>query len=134
MEKTLMIIKPDAVKARHIGHIISRVEAEHFEITGLRKLHLTRGQAEEFYAVHRERPFFEGLMNYITSGPVVVGRLECEGAVERWRKVIGATDPKKAAPGTLRALYGTDIEHNAVHGSDSVENGILETRFFFPEG
>jgi len=128
-----MIVKPDAVKARHIGHIISRVEAEHFEITGLRCLHLTREQAEEFYAIHRERPFFEGLIRYITSGPVVVGRLECEGAVEHWRKVIGATDPKKSAPGTLRALYGTDVERNAVHGSDSVENGIVETRFFFAE-
>ncbi len=128
-----MIIKPDAVKARHIGHIISRVEAEHLEITGLCCLHLTREQAEEFYAIHRERPFFEGLIRYITSGPVVVGRLECEGAVEHWRKVIGATDPKKSAPGTLRALYGIDIERNAVHGSDSVENGIVESRFFFPE-
>jgi nucleoside-diphosphate kinase len=133
MERTLMIIKPDAVRARHIGHMLSRAEEERFNITGLRYLHLTREQAEAFYAVHRERPFFDGLIRYITSGPVVVGRLEREDAVEHWRRVIGATDPKKAAPGTLRALYGTDIEQNAVHGSDSAENGVVETRFFFPE-
>lgn len=133
MEKTLLIIKPDAIRARHIGHILSRVEAEHFNITGLRYLHLTREQAEEFYAVHRERSFFDSLIRYITSGPVIVGRIEREDAVEHWRRVIGTTDPKRAAPGTLRALYGTDIEQNAVHGSDSVETGLVETRFFFPE-
>ena len=128
-----MIIKPDAVETGHIGHILSRAEAEEFHITGLRYLHLSREQAEEFYAVHRERPFFDSLIRYITSGPVVVGRLEREDAIEQWRNVIGATDPKKAAPRTVRALYGTNIEHNAVHGSDSVENGVIETRFFFPE-
>lgn len=127
-----MIIKPDAVQAGHIGHIISRAEAERFILTGLRFLRLTSEQAEEFYAVHRERPFFESLIRYITSGPVVVGRLERENAVEHWRNVIGSTDPKKAAPGTIRALYGFNIERNAVHGSDSMENGIVETRFFFP--
>ena len=128
-----MIIKPDAVRARHIGHMLSRAEEEQYNITGLRFLHLTREQAEAFYAIHRARPFFDGLIRYITSGPVGVGRLEREDAVEHWRRVIGATDPKKAAPGTLRALYGTDIEQNAVHGSDSAENGVVETRFFFPE-
>ncbi len=128
-----MIIKPDAVQAGHIGHIISRIEAEGFKIAGLRLLQLTPEQAQEFYAVHRERSFFDNLIGYITSGPVVVGRLEREDAVEHWRNVIGATDPRKAAPGTLRALYGTDIEANAVHGSDSVDNGRIETRFFFPE-
>jgi nucleoside-diphosphate kinase len=133
MEKTLMIIKPDAVQAGHIGHIISRAEMEGFKLTGLRLLRLTSEQAQEFYAIHRERSFFENLIRYITSGLVVVGRLERENAVEHWRNVIGATDPRKAAPGTLRALYGTDIETNAVHGSDSVENGVIETRFFFPE-
>ncbi|MBM3324714.1 MAG: nucleoside-diphosphate kinase, partial [Calditrichaeota bacterium] len=117
----------------HIGHIISRAEAERFALTGLRFLQLTTEQAEEFYAVHRERPFFGGLIRYITSGPVVVGRLERENAVEHWRSVIGSTDPKKAAPGTIRALYGINVERNTVHGSDSVDNGIVETRFFFPE-
>jgi nucleoside-diphosphate kinase len=133
MEKTLMIIKPDSVRNGHIGHILTRVEGESFHITGLRYLHLSRQQAEEFYAIHRERPFFDSLVKYMTSGPVVVGRLEREDAVEHWRKVIGTTDPTKAPPGTIRALYGTSIETNAVHGSDSVENGIIETRFFFEE-
>jgi len=126
-----MIIKPDAVATRHIGEIISRVENEGFRITGLRFLHLKQSQAEEFYAIHRERPFFKDLVRYMTSGPVVVGRLEREEAVEHWRKVIGATDPLKTLPGTIRNLYGTNIEANAVHGSDSPENGERETRFFF---
>ncbi len=126
-----MIIKPDAVAARHIGDIVARVEKEGFMITGLRYLHLTKEQAEAFYAVHRERPFFGGLVKYMTSGPVVVGRLERESAVDHWRKVIGATNPEKAEPGTIRKLYGTNIESNAVHGSDSPENGEIETDFFF---
>ena len=131
MEKTLMIIKPDAVGARHVGEIVSRVENEGFQITGLRFLHLTREQAESFYDIHRERPFFRDLVRYMTSGPVVVGRIERDGAVEHWRKVIGATDPLKSSPGTIRNLYGTNIEANAVHGSDSPENGERETAFFF---
>ncbi len=131
MEKTLMIIKPDATAARHVGEIISRIEKEGFQITGLRYLRLTKDQAEKFYEVHRERPFFPDLVRYMTSGPVVVGRLERDEAVEHWRKVIGATDPKKAVPGTIRSFYGTNIEQNAVHGSDSPENGEHETRFFF---
>ena len=131
MEKTLMIIKPDAVAAQHIGEIVARVEKEGFQITGLRYLQLTKEQAESFYAVHKERPFFAGLVRYMTSGPVVVGRLEREDAVDHWRKVIGATDPAKSAPGTIRALYGTNIEANAVHGSDSAANGEIETDFFF---
>ena len=131
MERTLMIIKPDAVAGRHIGEILARVELEAFNITGLRMLHLSVQQAESFYAIHRERPFFRGLVTYMTSGEVVVGRLERDDAINHWRKVIGATDPTKAAPGTIRSLYGTDIEANAVHGSDSVENGVKETDFFF---
>ena len=126
-----MIIKPDAVGARHVGEIVSRVENEGFQITGLRFLHLTREQAESFYDIHRERPFFRDLVRYMTSGPVVVGRIERDGAVEHWRKVIGATDPLKSSPGTIRNLYGTNIEANAVHGSDSPENGERETAFFF---
>ncbi len=128
-----MIIKPDSVRDGHVGHILTRIEEESFRITGLRYLRLSQQQAEEFYAIHRERPFFDSLVRYMTSGPVVVGRLEREEAVEHWRKVIGTTDPKKAPPGTIRALYGISIESNAVHGSDSVENGVIETRFFFEE-
>ena len=131
MEKTLMIIKPDAVRAKHIGDIVARVEKEGFAITGLRYLQLTKEQAEKFYAIHRERPFFGGLVAYMTSGPVVVGRIERDSAVEHWRKVIGATDPQKADSGTIRKLFGTDIESNAVHGSDSPANGVIETDFFF---
>ena len=131
MEKTLMIIKPDAVGAKHIGEIVARVEQEGFQITGLRYLRLSKEQAEQFYAIHRERPFFGALVAYMTSGPVVVGRLEREGAVDHWRKVIGATDPQKADAGTIRKLFGTNIEANAVHGSDSRENGQIETDFFF---
>lgn len=126
-----MIIKPDAVAAKHIGDIVARVEREGFAVTGLRYLRLTREQAESFYAIHRERPFFSALVAYMTSGPVVAGRLEREGAVEHWRRVIGATDPQKADAGTIRKLYGTNIEANAVHGSDSSENGQIETDFFF---
>jgi nucleoside-diphosphate kinase len=131
MEKTLMIIKPDAVAAGRIGEILARVERENFRITGLRFLHLTKQQAESFYAVHREKPFFAPLVKYMTSGPVVVGRLERENAVEHWRKVIGSTDPLKADPGTIRRMYGASIEANVVHGSDSPENGEIETKFFF---
>ncbi|MDD5087649.1 MAG: nucleoside-diphosphate kinase [bacterium] len=131
MQKTLMIIKPDAVAAHHVGDIIARVEKEGFTLTGLRMLQLSRQQAELFYAVHKERPFFPGLIHYITSGPVVVGRLERDNAVELWRRVIGATDPKRAEPGTIRSQFGTDIETNAVHGSDSPQNGEIETAFFF---
>ena len=131
MQKTLMIIKPDAVAANHIGEIIARAEKEGFRITGLRMVQLTRQQAESFYAVHKERPFFAGLIQYITGGQVVIGRLERDNAVEHWRKVIGATDPKRAEPGSIRSQFGTDIETNAVHGSDSAQNGEAETAFFF---
>ena len=131
MERTLMIIKPDAVAAKNIGNIVARVEKEGFHISGLRYMQLTQAQAGEFYAVHKERPFFGDLVRYMTSGPVVVGRLERANAVEHWRTVIGSTDPQKAADGTIRKLYGTSIEANAVHGSDSPENGTKETDFFF---
>jgi nucleoside-diphosphate kinase len=131
MEKTLMIIKPDAVAAGRIGEIIARAEREGFTVTGLRQLRLTKEQAEAFYAVHRARPFYAPLVRYMSSGPVVVGRLEREHAVEHWRTVIGATDPLKAEPGTIRRMFGASIEANAVHGSDSAENGEIESRFFF---
>jgi len=126
-----MIIKPDAVAAGRIGEILARVEREGFTVTGLRMLRLTKQQAEAFYAVHRERPFYAPLVKYMSSGPVVVGRLERENAVEQWRKVIGSTDPLKADPGTIRRMFGSSIEANAVHGSDSPENGEIETKFFF---
>ncbi len=131
-ERTLCIIKPESVEKGNIGNILIRIEKENFDITAMKMLHLTHDQAGEFYAVHKERPFYNALLEYITSGPVVVVRLERDKAVDKWREVIGSTDPKNAAPGTIRALYGESIEKNAVHGSDSVENGRIETDFFFP--
>ena len=131
-ERTLCIIKPESVEKGNIGNILTRIEKENFHITAMKMLHLTHDQAGEFYAVHKERPFYNALLDYMTSGPVVVVRLERDKAVDKWREVIGSTDPKNAAPGTIRALYGDSIEKNAVHGSDSVENGRIETDFFFP--
>jgi nucleoside-diphosphate kinase len=131
MDKTLMIVKPDAVSAGHIGDIISRAEKEGFRITGLRYIRLKKEQAEAFYAEHKDKSFFPGLVKYMTSGPVVVGCLERENAVEHWRRVIGNTNPEKAEPGTIRSQFGTNIESNAVHGSDSTENGEIESAFFF---
>jgi len=131
-ERTLLIIKPDSIEKRVAGNILARVEKEGFDITAMKMLHLTRTQAGDFYAVHKEKPFYGPLLDFMTSGRVVVARIERDNAVEKWREVIGSTDPKKAAPGTIRALYGESIERNAVHGSDSVENGRIETDFFFP--
>jgi nucleoside-diphosphate kinase len=131
-ERTLCIIKPESVEKGNIGNILTRIEKENFLITAMKMLHLTRDQAGEFYAIHKERPFYNALLDYMTSGPVIVVRLERDKAVDKWREVIGATNPKNAAPGTIRALYGESIERNAVHGSDSVENGRIETDFFFP--
>jgi len=126
-----MIIKPDAVRDKHVGDILARVEKEGFEIGGLCMMELTKQQAEDFYAVHKERPFYAPLVAYMTGGPVIVAKLERENAVELWRRVIGATDPARAEPGTIRQLYGKSIESNAVHGSDSPRNGEIETDFFF---
>jgi nucleoside-diphosphate kinase len=131
-ERTLLIIKPDSIEKCVAGNILARVEKEGFEITAMKMLHLTRTQAGDFYAVHKEKPFYGPLLDFMTSGRVIVARIERDNAVEKWREVIGSTDPKKAAPGTIRALYGASIERNAVHGSDSVENGKIETDFFFP--
>ena len=130
-EQTLSIIKPDAVKAHHIGEIISRFENERLQIVGMRMMHLTRPEAMEFYAVHMEKPFYFDLVNYMTSGPVVAMVLEGENAIARNREIMGATDPKKAEPGTLRKDFGTSIEANAVHGSDSPETAKVEIAFFF---
>jgi len=131
MERTLMIIKPDGVKKRLIGEILRRVEGIGLTIRSLRMLQLDRRTAGRFYAVHRERPFYHSLIEYMTSGPVIVAALEGPNAITRYRTLIGATDPDKAEEGTVRRLYGDSIEHNVVHGSDSTENGKIETAFFF---
>jgi nucleoside-diphosphate kinase len=131
IERTLCIIKPDAVTKRQSGAILQRILEEGFNVLGLRQRHLSQKEAEGFYAVHRERPFFKDLCEFMTSGPVVVIALEREEAVAHWRKVIGATDPAKADAGTIRKLYGASLGENAVHGSDSVENGRIECAYYF---
>ncbi len=133
MEKTLVIIKPDAVKSKHIGDIISRFEKEDFNILGIKMLKLTKDEAENFYYVHRGKDFFEGLVNFMTSDRCVPMVLEGENAIKKVREIIGATDSRKAAPGTIRAQFGTDNSKNAVHASDSEESARFEINFFFPE-
>ena len=133
MERTLTIIKPDAVAAGKAGAILAHLEKEGFRLAGMRKLRLSPGQARAFYAVHRERPFYDGLVLFMTEGPVVVAALERIAAVTHLRKTMGATDSKKAEAGTIRNLHGTDIERNAIHGSDSPENAAKEIAFFFSE-
>jgi len=131
MERTFAIIKPDAVAKQAAGPILGRIEEEGFKIAGMRKLHLSLKQAEGFYAVHRERPFFKDLTAFMSSGPVVVLALERADAIAHWRKVIGNTDSTKAEKGTIRNLFGTDIERNAVHGSDAPETARTEIAYFF---
>ncbi|HLJ73732.1 MAG TPA: nucleoside-diphosphate kinase [Thermoanaerobaculia bacterium] len=131
--RTLTIIKPDSVRKRNFGKILSRLEAEGFSILGIKKIALTQKQAEGFYAVHRERPFFKDLVKYMMSGPVYVAALERNDAVPALRKLMGATDPKKADKGTIRAEFGESIEQNAIHGSDSDENARIEIAYFFAE-
>ena len=133
IQRTLCIIKPDAVEKGKAGAILQRVQGEGFKIRGLRQLHLSLRQAEGFYAVHRGRPFFNDLCEFMSRGPVVVAALEREEAVQHWRQVIGATDPAKAEAGTIRKLYGAHVGENAVHGSDSEQNGRLECAYFFAE-
>ena len=133
MERTLTIIKPDAVSQGKSGAILGHLEKEGFLFAGLKKLRLSADQAKAFYAVHRERPFYQGLVAFMTEGPVVVAALERADAVAHLRQVMGATDSKKAEAGTIRKLYGTDIERNAIHGSDSPENAAKEIAFFFGE-
>ena len=130
-ERTLAIFKPDLVASGKQGAVLQRVLDEGFRVLGMRQIHLSLAQAEGFYAVHRERGFFGELCTFMSRGPVVVLALEREGAVAHWRQVIGATNPANAAPGTVRADYGTDVAENAVHGSDSPENGSLECSYFF---
>jgi len=131
LERTLTIIKPDAVAAGHVGEIIARLEREGFRILGVKRLQLSEAQAGKFYEVHRERPFYASLVAFMTSGPVWVMALERDNAVAYLREVMGATDPAKAAPGTIRALFGSSIERNAIHGSDSRESAAVELAFFF---
>jgi nucleoside-diphosphate kinase len=128
---TFGIVKPDAVKAGHTGAIIQRILDDGFKIRGLKLIHMTRAQAEGFYAVHRERPFFSGLTEFMSSGPCVVMALEKESAVKSWRDLMGATDPDKADAGTLRKDFGGSVGENAVHGSDSDENAAIEISYFF---
>jgi len=131
--RTFTIIKPDSVRKGNFGKIISRIEAEGFRILGVRKLALSQRQAQAFYAVHKERPFYGSLVEYMTSGPVYVAALERENAVAGLRTLMGATDPAKADAGTIRKEFGESIEQNAIHGSDSDENAKIEIAFFFAE-
>jgi nucleoside-diphosphate kinase len=131
--RTFTIVKPDSVRKGNFGKIISRVESEGFRILGLKKVSLSSKQAEGFYAVHRQRPFFASLIEFMTSGPVYVAALERENAVPHLRQVMGATDVAKAEKGTIRAEFGESIEQNAIHGSDSDENAAIEIAFFFSE-
>ncbi len=131
MERTFAIIKPDAV-ARHLaGDILKRIEASGLRVVGLRLTQLSRADAESFYAVHKERPFYGSLCDYMTSGPVIVAVLAGEGAIKRWRDLMGATDPAKAAAGTIRKDFGQNVEQNATHGSDAPETAAQEIAFFF---
>jgi nucleoside-diphosphate kinase len=131
MEQTLAIIKPDAMQRRLAGDIIKRIEASGLEIRALKLMHLTLAQAGAFYEVHRARPFYSSLCEYMSSGPVLIAVLTGEGAIARWRDLMGATDPAKAAAGTIRKDFGENIEQNAVHGSDAPETAAHEISFFF---
>ena len=131
MQQTLSIIKPDAVKKNVVGKIFDRFESNGLRIAATKKIQLSRADAEAFYAVHKERPFFGELVEFMISGPVVVSVLEGENAVAKNRELMGATDPKEAAPGTIRADFAESIDANAVHGSDSLENAEIEIAFFF---
>jgi nucleoside-diphosphate kinase len=131
METTFAIIKPDAVRARQAGKILQRIEEAGFQIRAMRLRHLTQKEAEGFYAVHKERPFFASLTKFMSSGPVVVLALAAPDAIRKWRTLMGATDPAKAEPGTLRKEFGASIENNATHGSDAPETAAFELGYFF---
>ena len=131
MERTFAIIKPDAVAAGHAARIIQRILDEGFTIRALRMTRLTKADAEGFYDVHRERPFFASLTDFMSSGPCIVMALEAPDAIKKWRTLMGATDPAKADAGTLRKEFGSSIEHNATHGSDAPETAAFETGYFF---
>ena len=132
MERTLSIIKPNAVKRRFVGRIINILEEADLNIVVMRMATLSKEEAEGFYAEHSERPFFHGLVSFMTSGPVLLMALEGDGAIEKYRRLMGATDPAKAAPQTIRKLYGENIEANSVHGSDSAASASREVPYFFP--
>ncbi len=132
IERTLSIIKPDAVAKNVIGQIYARFEAAGLKVVASRMAHLSRREAEAFYGVHKERPFFKDLVDFMVSGPVMIQVLEGEGAIAKNRDLMGATDPKKAAPGTIRADFADSIDANAVHGSDAPETAANEVAFFFP--
>jgi nucleoside-diphosphate kinase len=132
MELTFAIIKPDAVERKLAGRILHRIEADGFTVRAMRMLRLTKADAEGFYDVHRERPFFSGLTDFMSSGPIVVLALEAPDAIRKWRDLMGATDPAKAADGTLRKEFGSSIERNATHGSDAPETAAFELGYFFP--
>ena len=131
METTLAIIKPDSYRDGNSGKIIDRIISEGFTIKEMRQIHMSKEKAEGFYEVHKERPFYGELTDFMSSGKCVVLSLERENAVSKWRKVIGATNPEEAEQGTIRALFGKNTGNNAVHGSDSPENGIIESNYFF---
>ena len=130
-ERTLAIVKPDAVSRRLTGRILQRIEDEGFEIRAVRRVHLSKAQAEGFYAVHRERPFFGSLTGFMSSGPAIVLVLEAPGAIRKWRTLMGATDPAKADAGTLRKEFAESIERNATHGSDAPDTAAYEIGYFF---
>lgn len=132
IERTLTIIKPDAVNNKHIGEIIKIFEENQFRILAARMVNLSKAEAEGFYHVHRSRPFFESLTSFMSSGPALAMVLQGDNVISRLREVMGATDPAKAAPGTIRKLFATGIEHNAVHGSDAPETAAHEIFYFFP--
>jgi nucleoside-diphosphate kinase len=131
MERTFAIIKPDAFAAGHAGRILARIYAEGFKVVGLKKLYLSKVEAEGFYYVHRERPFFGELTDFMSSGPCLVMVLEADNAIKKWRDLMGATDPAKADAGTLRKEFGTSIGENATHGSDAPETAAFEIPYFF---
>lgn len=130
-ERTLAIIKPDAVERNLTGEIVSRIHAAKFQIVAIKSLRLTKKEAEGFYAVHRERPFFKDLTDFMSSGKAVVMVLEAESGISKWREAMGATDPAKAAPGTIRRELGTSIQYNCTHGSDAPETAAFEISYFF---
>ena len=131
MERTFAIIKPDAVKKGVTGQILSKIEAAGFTVRAMRMIHMSKKEAEGFYYVHKARPFFGGLTDFMSSGPCVVMCLEADGAIKKWRDLMGATDPAKAEPGTLRKDFGASIDNNATHGSDAPETAAFELGYFF---
>jgi len=133
MQRTLTMIKPDSCSAGNAGRILAHLEGEGFKIIALKRIQLTTGQAKAFYEVHQERPFYNDLVSFMTECPIIAAVLERQDAVTHLRQVMGATNSQEAAEGTIRALYGTDIERNAIHGSDSPENAEIETAFFFAQ-